>query len=140
MKQLSRFLGLRADERRLLLRTALLMPAFRLGLWILPFRRLMALAAPREVSLPGAATSDPERIAWAVQVMSRYVPKATCLVQALTAKALLEKAGFPACLRIGVSKPRGEPFEAHAWVESLGKVISGGSDLEHYSPLLLLEE
>jgi hypothetical protein len=134
MRRLVRLARLRADERRVLVKTAILMPAFRLGLWIFPFRRLMAFTAHCAVALPRGGNSDAERIGWAVQVVRRYVPKATCLVQALTAKVLLENAGFPANLQIGVMKD--ERFEAHAWVVSLGKVVTGGAELERYSPLL----
>jgi hypothetical protein len=136
VRRLGRFVLLRADERWLLVRTAVLMPTIRLGLWILPFPRLMALAGQCEAS--PSPTSDPERIAWAVQVVARYLPKATCLVQAMTAKVLLESSGFPAILRIGVAKNiERERFEAHAWVEAHGKVITGGTELEGYSLLLI---
>ena len=82
----------------------------------------------------------PDRIVWAVVVASRYVPKSTCLTQALTAQVLLAQRGFPAQLHIGVAK-QGEdkPLEAHAWVESEGRIVIGGSGLGHYTRLSGLE-
>jgi|SRR5579862_5897226 len=139
MKRLGRFFALRPCERILLVIAATLMLAFRLALWLLPFRRVMALAAQIRGSLPEVGGSRAERIAWAVRVVSRYIPRATCLVQALTAKALLESAGFPANLHIGVAKGEHESFEAHAWIETEGRVISGAGGLERYSPLMRWE-
>ena len=137
MRRLRRFVGLRADERRLLVRTAILMPVFRLALWLLPFRRVAALAEHSRSRLPEPGACHPDRIAWAVRTVSRYLPKATCLVQALTAKVLLENAGFSSRLHIGVARGEQERFEAHAWVETQGKVITGDCDLDRYSRLLL---
>ena len=57
---------------------------------------------------------------------SRYVPGSTCLVQALAGQWMLLREGYPAQLRIGVSKAEG--FEAHAWVELEGKVLIGGPE------------
>lgn len=56
--------------------------------------------------------------------MSTYVPKATCLVQALAAQLLLTRHGHMADLQIGVSQAKG--FEAHAWLEFEGRVVLGG--------------
>jgi len=137
VRRLRRFAGLRTDERRLLVRTAILMPVFRLALWLLPFRQVAALAEHDRTRLPEPGACHPDRIAWAIRAVSRYVPKATCLVQALTAKVLLENSGFPTLLHIGVARSEQDRFEAHAWVETQGKVITGDCDLDRYSRLLL---
>jgi len=71
-----------------------------------------------------------EKITWAVTRMSRYVPAATCLTQALVAVVMLEEAGAPASLRIGVTRKKSGDLEAHAWVESSGKVIIGGTHVD----------
>ena len=82
----------------------------------------------------------PDRVVWAVVVASRYVPMSTCLTQALAAQVLLARRGFPAHLHIGVAKKGAEArFEAHAWVESQGKVVIGGSEPGRYTQLLALE-
>lgn|SRR5574341_1234140 len=143
MRRLHKFLLLPQSERRLLVKTALLLWAVRLGLWVVPFRalrlRLYRLSeAPPEGVHNGTATGvSPERIAWAVAAASRYVPRATCLVQALAGRFLLEQHGHPATLRIGVARDdeRGN-FEAHAWLECRGRVVIGGTQSERYQPLL----
>ena len=70
---------------------------------------------------------------------SRYVPRATCLTQALTMQVLLERAGYDARLRIGVARGDEGQFQAHAWVESQDGIVIGGSDLGRYTGLLALE-
>jgi hypothetical protein len=106
------------------MRSALLLGATRLALWVLPFslaRRLFA-RAPRP---PTATRATEDRIAWAISVAHRFVPQATCLPQALAAEALLTREGHPAELRFGVLKTDQGRFVAHAWVESAGRIVVG---------------
>jgi Transglutaminase-like superfamily len=137
MKRLHRFLRLTAVERNLIVRTAFLMSAFRLGLWLLPFRRLASFARRKQGRSPQCRGTT-EQVAWAVQVLSQYVPETTCLVQALTAKRLLGNAGYSARLYIGVTKGAAERFEAHAWVEAEDQVVVGG-DPTSYTRLAFWE-
>jgi hypothetical protein len=140
MKRIRKFARLPLKERRLLIRTATLLGLMRMGLWLLPFRKLTALVERhRPRPRPNDAVSS-ERIRWAIRVASRYVPAATCLVQALAGLVLLEDAGLPAHLYIGVAKNHNEPFHAHAWVKSQDEVIVGGHELHRYVPLLVWED
>jgi hypothetical protein len=53
---------------------------------------------------------------------------------------LLARRGYLADLRIGVIKADSGQLEAHAWVESEGQVIIGGSDSPfRFTPLPSLE-
>ena len=79
---------------------------------------------------------EPRALAWAVRAAARRVPRASCLTQSLALEALLVQAGHPAALRIGVARKDDGAFEAHAWVESEGRVLIGRlSDLERFAPL-----
>ncbi len=71
-------------------------------------------------------------------IASRYVPAATCLTQSLATKVLLSRQGHQASVRIGVARSEAGQFQAHAWVESNGRVVIGGpeSHLKRYTPLL----
>jgi hypothetical protein len=112
-----------------------------LGLWLLPFRRVRALVArmkPVPTLLPGGDPAAIDRVAWAVTAASRWVPAATCLTQALAAQVLLARCGLSGRLHIGVSKDARQRLVAHAWVESQGRVVVGGSGLERYTRLLVL--
>ena len=137
-----RFARLPAAERRLLVRMAAVLWGTRLGLWVLSTQRVhraLGRRMPVRVGWRRSVPFSPERIAWAARVGSRYVPRATCLVQALAVQRLLEREGHPACLRVGVAKGGRTRLLAHAWVESAGRVVVGGGALERYAPLLAWE-
>lgn len=81
------------------------------------------------------------RITWALRVASHYLPNTTCLAQALSAQLLLWKHGCAACFRVGIARDSSGAFQAHAWVESQGRIVSGASQsLPSYALLLQLEK
>lgn len=133
---LRKFLRLSAADRSLLVHSFLLIGTARLALWVLPFnvvRRLMARRA-RGSSTRHATT---ERIGWAISAAKRFVPKGNCLPQALAAESLLVRDGHPVEFRIGVVKTGQGGLEAHAWVESDGRLVVGDltQGLDTYTPL-----
>lgn len=110
----------------------------RLRFWVLAFprqRRLLAQLSQAPSGCRQADTSLPDRVVRAVSVASNYVPKATCLIQALAAQTLLKRGGCSAHLRLGVGRNEKGQFQAHAWLENDGRVIIGDSELECYQPL-----
>jgi hypothetical protein len=145
MKLLRKFSILPATDRWFLIKTTLLLQTIKLGMWLLPFRtlrRLLTRAAgtTARLRLRHADHTSVEKVAWAVDVASRHTPGLkTCLARSLVAQALLTRHGHPALLHIGVVKGEQGQFQAHAWVESKGKIVIGGSELERYTPLAVLE-
>ncbi len=143
MRRLRKLLRLPAAERWLLLKAALLLGGIRLGLTLLPFqtlRRFLDKLAESPIASRKTEPLSAERIIWAVESAGRYMPCArTCLTLALAAQVLLVRCGHPAQIHIGVVREEGEKFLAHAWVESGGKVVIGGHELERYTPLVTLE-
>jgi hypothetical protein len=131
--RLAKFLGLSFSEQRLLVAAWLVLAAVRLGLWLFPFslvRRLPARMERPASERSGVRRPSESRVAWSIGVASRYVPVATCLTQALAAQGLLGWFGYQVSLRVGVARGKGGVLEAHAWVESGGKVLLGGSESE----------
>ncbi len=129
MTRLRKFLRLPSSERRFLLEAVLLLALIRLGLYVLPLRalqRALARAVKASTPSPGTDQSFPRRVGWAVAVASRYVPRATCLAQALAVRLLLEREGYPAHLRVGLARDARRWWEGHAWVEHQGRIIIGG--------------
>jgi hypothetical protein len=128
-----RYVALSARERGLVLEALLLMVLVRVGLAgcsVLRVRRMLSLYTERRGSCGGSDRGDLQRIQWAVAAGARRVPGATCLVQALTADALLRRRGFPSEMCLGVRK-RGTPsgsFEAHAWVLCDRQLVVGALD------------
>lgn len=120
-------------KRSFLFKTWLLVWGIRLGLWILPFRNMRKIVdnlAQSSTGIDRPRWPVPEQISWAVTTTSRYVPQATCLTQAMTTRILLGRYGHPATLQIGVTRGEKGDLQAHAWVESNGIVVIGGTEAE----------
>ncbi|MDH5202459.1 MAG: lasso peptide biosynthesis B2 protein [Nitrospirota bacterium] len=143
MRRVYKFFCLPAVDKRLLVRAVILLWLIRFGQWLLPFQTLSHLLGylirPSKARHLGNIPSQ-DSIAWAVTAASRYVFKVTCFTKALTLRVLLQKQGYDVTLCIGVARNEESLFQAHAWVESQGKVLIGGSEREHYIPLLKREE
>ena len=70
---------------------------------------------------------------WLTQAESFYYKRILCLQRSAAWTHLLRRYGVPAQLVIGV---RTFPFEAHAWVESKGRVLNDAADYtERFSVL-----
>ena len=88
----------------------------------------------RSLSRAGRVLPESERplfeqkVVWAVQAISaRFRIVDNCLVKALVTRILFGRAGIPVDIKIGIAKGTKAPLEAHAWVESHGKIILGES-------------
>ena len=138
MNRLRRFTELPPPRRRMLLQALLVLWGMRLGLWLIPFqtlRRLLTRMA-QEASKPQESEEVFNHVSWAVTATSRFVPRATCLTKALATQFLLSRRGQEAHLRIGVAKTDEGRLEAHAWVESQGRIVPGDSaDPSHFAAL-----
>jgi len=128
MNRLQKFNQLSRPEKLLFLQTMLVLTSVTLGLRTIPWLKLQRLllklanwhtrSAVRRVSLQSITRS--------IRAASHYIPKATCLPQALTAQHLLIWNRYPADFQIGVAKDVNGKLEAHAWVTSQDKIIVGG--------------
>ncbi len=143
MELLRKFLLLPSTDRWLLIKAAFLLEAIKLGMRLLPFRALryfLTRAADTCIRSKHADYPSAKRIGWAVEAADHHTPGArTCLTQALATQVLLARCGYPALLYLGVSKGEQEEFQAHAWVESEGEVVIGGSEPGRYTTLAVLE-
>ena len=133
---LGKFLALPSTDRALLLQSIVLLGFARVALWILPFNTARRLLTRGAHGRAGSVTTA-ERIGWAISVGKRFVPGANCLPQALAAESLLMQAGHPVDFRLGVAKTSNGQIEAHAWIESSGRLVVGDltQGLSTYTPL-----
>lgn len=132
------FLKLSFEDKFILIKSFSLLWIIRIMLWILPFSVIQKIIGKFTV-ISGESHNIPlEKLTWAVAVMSRYVPKATCLTCALTAQILLAGQNYPSNIKIGVYKTEGN-FEAHAWLEADDKIVLGESETE-FIPILNIGE
>jgi hypothetical protein len=132
LRPLRSYARLSRAERRLALRALSLVAAFRVALWTLPARRVLA-AAPKPRTRPAHAGVSPDRMAWLVRAAARRVPDASCLTRALAARWLLAEASLDSTLHFGHRRDERGAFAAHAWLEHEGRVLVGGEqDLALY--------
>jgi hypothetical protein len=129
--RLTKLACLNADEWRILLAAAWLLPATALSLRVFGYRRTRAWmerhVSPNK-SEPTDAAAEAARVTRLVSVAAHHgAYRANCLRQALVAWWLLGRRGIGADLVIGVRKDA-HGFAAHAWVEFNGEVIIGGAD------------
>jgi hypothetical protein len=123
------------DRRRLLFQAAILSVTTRLLLRSLSLTSLrMFLDGFAKRIVPAGCSAEEQDVVRALSAVNRRLG-GTCLMNALTAQALLGRYGYPVKLRIGASRQNGG-FAAHAWVERNGQVVIGGpaSVVAQHSP------
>ena len=120
-------------ERILLLEAFVFLGVARLGVLILPFRRLAgSLGGHMKVADANVSPADLRRarmVGGAVRSAANYTPwESVCLPQAVAARWMLKRRRIPATLYLGVAKDLTDPgtLAAHAWV-SCGPVILTGA-------------
>jgi hypothetical protein len=139
MRVLRKFTCLPSADRRLLVTAALVMGLVGVALRLVSFKKLLHLT--EEFSHTTSQGQNPlppssERITWAIAAVSRRIPLfSRCLTQAIAAKIILARCGYPALMRIGVSRNENGRLEAHAWVESQGAIVVGAPTADHFVPL-----
>lgn len=142
MRRIQKFFSLPARDRLLLVKSAFIVTAVRLGLWLLPLQtlcRMLAKITPSGTNCHNKTQDVINSVGWAVTTSSQYVPGATCLTQALATKVLLRQSGQESRLRIGIARSKEGRLEAHAWVESEESIVIGNvKDLSRYTSLGLL--
>jgi hypothetical protein len=133
MSFVATFFKLDNKYKLLVIQALILLWMIRLILWVFSFSTVKNICGKLSIS-SGNQEVPLSRITWAVQVMSRFTPKATCLVRALAGQILLERYGYASSIKIGVSKSKDE-FEAHAWLEYKDTIVLGESETD-YIPIL----
>jgi hypothetical protein len=143
MKTWRRFWQRSGYERTIALDAAAALLATRAGLRLAGFRRwqnLLTGLTPARMRQMAAGAQDSADGAKTIATMeaaaARHLPfKPNCLEQSLVLWWLLRRRGIPADLRIGVRKDEGN-FQAHAWVEAGGAILSeSGDEHIHFVPL-----
>lgn len=134
---LRKFFAMPRKDQRILMKAFFRLSIIRVGLWLLPFKILQQILERlfRYSFISNKKSLSPEKVSWAVRAVSRYVPSATCLAQALTLQTLLLQEGITSDLAIGVARDDESGIIAHAWLEVDGTVIIGGEVRDGYTQL-----
>lgn len=144
IKALARILRIPHRDRCLWVETLLWLTGLRIGLFVIPFVALRSALQRITRLMPIAPTCHSDdllsQVAWAVESAARFVPRATCLPQALAAQALFARRAKPSSLYIGVTRNDRNKIEAHAWVECENRIVVGGAESQgHYTALTAFE-
>jgi len=131
----NKFLQLTRSERRLLLSAALLLGAIRLGLWLLPFQTLRRLL----VRITGETVAGGTSLCRQSRLGSGG-GQPPCPASNVSLGLWLHRRCFASTVTSShphrcCSQPERQ-LQAHAWVESQGRIVSGGlKDLALYPTL-----
>ncbi|CEA12627.1 lasso peptide biosynthesis B2 protein [Methanobacterium formicicum] len=131
MGVISNFIKLPSRDKLVALESLFWVIRIRITLWLFPFpsvqRKVQKRASKYHPTTEHVVSMA--RLRTMIMVSSRYIPRATCLVQALAGYILFSKYGYQPSIKIGVSTLNGE-FEAHAWLEQGDLVVLGESEKE----------
>ena len=129
METLNKFSKLTFERQLRLLEAAFWHLGLRIGLKILPFavlRGFLARGVPaKTAAVDEAMVRDVLRDS---KVISRRLPGAGCLADAMATQMLLARRGHTTRLRVGVRRIGDGELGAHAWLERHGETVIGGVD------------
>jgi hypothetical protein len=139
MRLLNRYKQLSSVERGLFFHALMVLVTIRIGLRLLPYRMTRKWLEHFRTSLGlgrDLGWQKVRQVAWAVDAASRRIRGTTCLPRGMATHLMLGRLGQDSQLRLGVTRNDKNQFEAHAWVEVNGRVVSGIVDgLNRYVPL-----
>jgi hypothetical protein len=103
----------------------------RIMVWMFSFPVVQSKVQKKASRYDQDAKHPVDRAKLRIMIMqaARFVPRATCLIQALAGYIMFSKYGYNTSIKIGVLAENGE-FEAHAWLEQDEKVVLGESEKE----------
>ena len=125
---LSKYWGLKRQDRRLVRRAVLALAFARIKLWRYSFQQL---SEQLESGHSGAAdVADPAflgRLSYAIGAAAGHVPwRSDCFPQCIAARALLNKEGLSSTIHLGVERVGEADLEGHAWLTCGEFVVAGG--------------
>jgi len=133
---------LNAPSRKLVIEAALVLAATWVGIRVAGYRRWKSVLESLTTGSIQRANSGDSAVLGSARAIARFQGSAArhlflrtnCLEQSLALCCLLHRRGIGAELRIGARKEDNK-FEAHAWVELGGEVLSPVSDPHrHFEP------
>jgi hypothetical protein len=137
-RRAAKFARLRPADKWLFIRIFALLVRVRLALTFRPFNRVREFARRLGERRASDITHRPSAhdLTSLVTAAASYIPRATCLTQALVADAILRRYGYAPDLKIGVGRGDANRFQAHAWIELDGNVVIGDlPTLDQFTPL-----
>jgi hypothetical protein len=109
--------------------------AAEMAVRVLPFSTLTRWMERVPPSRSHAASLTSSECGVAIRRAARIFPAGRCLARAVAASCLLRRAGRIATLNLGVGFDVERQFEAHAWLECDGIVVTGGDISDRYASI-----
>lgn len=140
MKNVIKFIRLNFKVKWMLIQVLFLSANYRFRILYCPFSKLAPKIGTSGYETAKVEEFSPERlellkqVKWTVGAVCRRTPwESKCLVQALTAKKLLNQRGIPCTLYMGVRKSEEGKMLAHAWLRCGRWYITGGNGSLEYT-------
>lgn len=139
MKQFKKFLALSLYQWRLIGSAMILLPVIKLFINLFGFKKIYnwilnsSLNNHLQIETDISQVPEAQKIARMINIASTYgFYRANCLTKSLFLILILKKRNIPCQLVLGVKNQKNiekNDFGAHAWVESLGKVVNDRSNI-----------
>lgn len=109
-----------------------------LALRLVHFRRLAPLLGRQGAQTPGEHPDQDHptvlRVAGYTPRLASLLPwRCACLPQAMAAKRVLARRGYPSTLYLGVRKD--DTLEAHAWLRYGSRIVTGKREMPSFTPI-----
>lgn len=110
------------------------------GVRVAPVRSLVRSISPLRAPARRFASTDDDRMAWAIEAAGRRLPRiSTCLVRALAADLFLSAPDRMGRVRIGIRRSADGTLQSHAWFERDGRIVVGGAAAASYVDFMTLD-
>ena len=133
MGRLEQLRSLSPDDRRHLARALFWLPATRILLRLVGFRRTLRFYQKNKVLAAQYIPANHDLATMAARMIgiaaNHGLYRAPCLAKSLVLVKFLQARDIPCNLKIGTRR-QGEEFGAHAWVECAGVAINEDTDVE----------
>jgi hypothetical protein len=134
-----KFLRLSSADRSLAIEAFLWLGIARISVLTIPFRWLAPRLGIRQTADEPHTTMEPAspevlRVAGIIQRVSGHTPwSSNCLAQAIAGQQMLKRRAIPSSMYFGVAKNQHGALEAHAWLRSGAKTVTGGEGVCRYA-------
>ena len=124
-------------EQFLYLEATLGLAISKIVILFFPFRFIAKLLGKHMKESPFNDVGNIEEIrliSKSIHTMSCHLPwECKCLVQAITAKKMLDRRQTENTLYLGLKKENKNHLEAHAWVRTGQQIVTGDHQLQYYT-------
>ena len=122
------------------LKAAVRLGVYRVGVLVLPFKRVWALLGltpvPDNATGPEACTDLARDIGWSVRACGQHLPwGCKCLVQAVACYSMLRRRGICSTVHLGLAKDEEAGLRAHAWLICGGIELTGAREAGDFTEI-----